>query len=85
MEFGILGPLTVWSDGSEVPVGAGRQRALLSLLLLRRGQVVSADRLIDELWGARPPATARKALSVHISQLRKQLGPGVIETRARRT
>jgi YVTN family beta-propeller protein len=81
VEFEILGPLAVWKDGSQLSVGAGRQRALLALLLLRRREQVSTARLVDELWGPRPPATALKALRVHVSQLRKQLGPDVIETR----
>jgi DNA-binding SARP family transcriptional activator/DNA-binding beta-propeller fold protein YncE len=61
-------------DGSRhVVVGGGKRRALLALLLLHRNEVVSTDRLIDELWDGRPPVTAAKGLQVHISQLRKEL------------
>jgi peptide/nickel transport system substrate-binding protein len=81
MEFGILGPLAVWRDGREVPIGAPKQRALLALLLLRRGELAPNETLIDELWGERPPATAAKALQVYVSQLRKVLDPGLLETR----
>lgn len=83
MEFQILGPLEATEQGRPLPLGAHKQRALLALLLLRRGEVVSADRLIDELWGEQPPRTATKSLQVHVSHLRKALGDGVLETRGR--
>ena len=81
MEFGILGPLAVWQDGRELELGAAKQRALLAVLLLHAGETMSTERLVDALWGERPPATAVKALQVHVSQLRKVLGEGVVETR----
>ncbi|MBD0348469.1 MAG: AAA family ATPase [Thermoleophilia bacterium] len=61
-------------SGQELPIGAAKQRALLAVLLLHAGEVVSTDRLIDALWGERPPNTAAKALQVYVSQLRKALG-----------
>jgi len=73
MEFRILGPIEVWSEGRQVRLGGVKQRALLAVLLLHRNEVVSVDRLIDELWGERPPATAVKTAQVHVSQLRKAL------------
>ena len=73
MEFAILGPLEVRAEERLVPLHGPRQRALLAILLLHAGETVSTDRLIDLLWGESPPATARKALSVRISQLRKLL------------
>ncbi len=51
--FSILGPLRVVLDGAEVHIATRRQRALLVLLLMNVGKVVSADRLIDQLWTAR--------------------------------
>jgi YVTN family beta-propeller protein len=81
MEFRILGPVEVWEDGRPVSLGRGKQRAVLALLLLNANQVVSSDRLIDQLWNGEPPATAATALHGHISGLRKALGPGVIATR----
>ena len=74
MEFRILGPIEVWSEGHQLRLGGFKQRALLAVLLLHRNEVVSVDRLIDELWEGDPPATAVKAAQVHISQLRKTLG-----------
>ena len=74
MDFRILGPLEVFDDGRTLELGGARQRALLAVLLLRRGEVVTADRLIEELYGERPPATAVKSLQVHMSRLRKALG-----------
>jgi predicted ATPase/DNA-binding SARP family transcriptional activator len=81
MEFGLLGPLAVWRDGEELSIAATKPRALLALLLLRANEVVSTARLIDELWGERPPARAVKTVQVYVSQLRKTLGAGVVETR----
>ena len=52
MEFRILGPLEVVENGASLPLGGPRQRALLTLLLLRANEPVSTERLIDELWGA---------------------------------
>src|SRR5262245_36393397 len=76
MEFRILGPLEVVEGGRPLTLGGPRQRALLAILLTRANEVVSNDRLIDELWGARPPRTGTNALQYHVSQLRKTLGPG---------
>ncbi|MBO0687017.1 MAG: winged helix-turn-helix domain-containing protein, partial [Candidatus Dormibacteraeota bacterium] len=70
MRFGILGPLAAWRDGKEVPVGGRRVRMLLALLLLDPGRPVPAARLVDELWGAEPPADAANALQSLVSRLR---------------
>ncbi|HWM14726.1 MAG TPA: BTAD domain-containing putative transcriptional regulator [Gaiellaceae bacterium] len=75
MEFRILGPLEVQDGDRLLPLGAGQQRALLALLLLRANHTISRDRLIHELWGERPPDTAAKALQGHVSALRKLLEP----------
>jgi DNA-binding SARP family transcriptional activator len=74
MDFRILGPLEVENGGRAVELGGARQRALLAILLVRRGEVVSADHLIEGLYGSRPPATATKSLQAHVSRLRKALG-----------
>jgi hypothetical protein len=81
VEFGVLGPMVIWQEGREVPLGAAKRRALLALLLLRANEVVSTARLVDQLWAERPPARAVKAVQVYVSQLRKALGDGVVETR----
>jgi predicted ATPase/DNA-binding SARP family transcriptional activator len=82
MQFRILGPLEV-AEGDRLVSLAGAQRSLLALLLLSANEVVSADRLIDELWGERAPESGRAALQVRVSQLRKALGgDGAIATRA---
>jgi DNA-binding SARP family transcriptional activator len=81
MEYALLGPLEVRSHGRTIAVGRGKQRALLAVLALNAGRVVPAERLIDELWGDEPPATAGTALQVYVSRLRKSLGPAAIETR----
>ena len=81
LEFRILGPLEALADGRPVVLGGAKQRALLAVLLLESGRVVSSDRLLDALWNGEPPATAVASLQNFVSQLRKSLGPDVIETR----
>ena len=80
MRFAILGPLQVHDGITPLSLGGGHQRKLLALLLLHANQPVSSDRLIEELWGGRPPETAAKALQGLVSQLRKQLGTATVET-----
>src|ERR671937_47683 len=75
MEFRILGPLEVEAEDGPLPLGSPKQRALLEVLLLNANEVVSRDRLIEEVWGEQPPATAPTALQVYVSRLRKLLEP----------
>jgi DNA-binding SARP family transcriptional activator/tetratricopeptide (TPR) repeat protein len=81
VEFRLLGPLEAVVDGAPVRLGPPQQRALLALLLLNANEVVSRDRIVDELWGERPPATAIKLVQVYVSALRKVLQPDVLVTR----
>ena len=82
MEFRILGPLEVVDDSGEpVELAGQKQRALLAVLLLRANQVVSTERLVDELWGEQAPRTATASLQNSISQLRKKLGADRVVTR----
>lgn len=74
MDFRILGPLEVSDDDRPVPLGGARQRALLALLLLHVGEVVSSDRLIEGLWSGEPPREAANALQAAVSRLRRTLG-----------
>jgi YVTN family beta-propeller protein len=71
--FRLLGPLEVSDGDHPYPLGEGRQRAVLVLLLLHRNEAVSSDRLIDALWGEAPPATVGKVLQNHVRQLRRAL------------
>ncbi|MGH8906264.1 MAG: BTAD domain-containing putative transcriptional regulator [Egibacteraceae bacterium] len=75
MEFRILGPLEIWADGMQLPVAGTKRRSLLAHLLLHAGEVVSVERLIDDLWGLRPPRTAKNTVQAHIANLRKTLTP----------
>ncbi|MFL5911074.1 MAG: BTAD domain-containing putative transcriptional regulator, partial [Gaiellaceae bacterium] len=75
MDFRVLGTLELNLGDEPVHLGGPKQRALLAILLLRANEVVASDRLIDELWGNHAPASAQKALQVHVSQLRKALEP----------
>jgi DNA-binding SARP family transcriptional activator len=81
-EFRILGPLEVSDETGPLLLGGLKQRAVLALLLLDAGRVVSVDRLVDALWGEQPPRTAATSLQNFISALRKLLGPEVLETKS---
>src|SRR3954471_6525511 len=81
MEFRILGPLEVKGEHGPITLHRGKEQALLAYLLLHANQVIPSERLIDELWGGRPPTTAGKILQNAVSQLRKALGDGRLETR----
>jgi DNA-binding SARP family transcriptional activator len=81
MEFRILGPTEVLDGRRRVPLPSGRGRALLALLVLHAGEPVSADRLIDELWGEGPPPTARTVVHGLVSMLRRVLEPGRAKAR----
>jgi DNA-binding SARP family transcriptional activator len=82
VDFRLLGPLEVIDGGLTVPIGGPRQRTLLALLLLRRGEPVPSEQLIAELWGQHPPRTALTALQNHIARLRRSLGDARLVTRA---
>lgn len=75
MQFGVLGPLQVTSHGIPLALGGTKQRAVLALLLLDANRVVSVDRLIDGVWGDRPPNRAASTLQVYLANLRKVLEP----------
>jgi YVTN family beta-propeller protein len=81
LEFLILGPLEVRGPQRTVRLGSAKQRALLGVLLLHANETVSVGRLVDELWGERPPATAEKLVQGYVHALRKQLGEGTLQTR----
>jgi DNA-binding SARP family transcriptional activator len=81
VEFRILGPLEVWRESRRIHIGGAKERALLAFLLLHAGEPVSVDRLIDELWGDSPPATARKSVQVRVARLRRTLRSDVLLTR----
>jgi DNA-binding SARP family transcriptional activator len=82
MDFRILGPLEVWHAGRELLLAGRRPRALLAVLLLHPNAVVSADRLIDELWGEDSLEHAAAALKVVVCRLRKALLPDVVTTKS---
>jgi YVTN family beta-propeller protein len=80
MEFLILGPLEVRNGEHTIRLSAAKQRALLGVLLLHANETVSTSRLVDELWGERPPATAEKLVQGYVHALRKELGNEVLQT-----
>lgn len=79
MEFRILGTMEVLHAGASVSPGGPRHRALLAVLLVHAGEVVTAARLIQALWGDRPPRTASAMLHVRVAELRRALRDGRTE------
>ncbi|WP_346129586.1 AfsR/SARP family transcriptional regulator [Lentzea roselyniae] len=79
VRFGVLGPLLVTHGQRDVRISPGQPSQVLVLLLLHAGQTVSVDHLMSILWDGDPPVSARKAVQVHVSQLRRALKdlPGV--------
>ena len=75
-----MGPLQAQKGGAPVAIPGAKPRAILTMLGLHGGAVVSADALIELLWGDEPPRTAAKALQTHVSALRRTLGDGVVLT-----
>ncbi|HNP13162.1 MAG TPA: BTAD domain-containing putative transcriptional regulator [Mycobacterium sp.] len=80
VELGVLGPLQVRQGGALVTIPGAKPRAILTMLGLHAGSVVSADTLVELLWSEDPPRTAAKALQTHISALRRTLGDGFVMT-----
>src|SRR5215510_14548625 len=76
MDFRLLGPLEVQRGERALAPAGAKQRALLAVLLLRAGEVVSRDVLVDALWGESPPRTAERNLDAQVSRLRKTLELG---------
>ncbi|MCV7412279.1 FHA domain-containing protein [Mycobacterium florentinum] len=74
LRFGLLGPLQLSADGTDLPLGAAKQRAVLALLLINRNRTVAIDSLIDAAWQQRPPPEARASLHAHVSRLRRLIG-----------
>ena len=80
-EFRILGPLEVVDSTGPIPLGGPKQRALLGLLLVHAGEVLSTDQIVDVLWDGRPPKTATTSLWNLVTQLRKVLPPDMLVTK----
>ena len=70
MEIRVLGPFEMWAGGRRVDLGPPQQRAVLAVLLAGNGQLVTADGVIDRVWGETPPARARRTLHAHIARIR---------------
>src|SRR3954454_52334 len=88
MELLLLGPLEARVYGRPMPLAAAKQRAVLAMLALRANRTVSADELMEGLWGEHAPATAPKMVQQYVSQLRRVLAggnvaPAAILTRGR--
>src|ERR1035441_3797373 len=80
MQVRLFGELEAVAEGVPVPVRGAKQRALLALLALQRGRPVSADRLIDVLWGDGQAANPANPLQAQIGQLRRTFGAAAILT-----
>ena len=81
LELAFLGPFEARHAGEPLELGGARPRALLALLALNRGTVLSLDGIVEDLWGEESPATARHMVAVYVSRLRKTLGEDNVLTR----
>ncbi|HWR48916.1 MAG TPA: AfsR/SARP family transcriptional regulator, partial [Pseudonocardiaceae bacterium] len=89
VEFAVLGSLEVRDQHRQIEVSSAKERLLLAVLVVHANEVISADRLIEVLWGTTPPAMAGNTLQTHVSHLRRVLEPdraprardGVLHTR----
>jgi SARP family transcriptional regulator, regulator of embCAB operon len=81
LEFGLLGPVEMSVDGTLIPPGTPKQRAVLAMLLMNRNSPVGVDRLITALWEGHPPSGARASIHSYVSNLRKLLGGAGIDPR----
>jgi DNA-binding SARP family transcriptional activator/DNA polymerase III delta prime subunit len=81
-QYRVLGPLEVAGPGGAVALPGGKARALLARLLVDVNRTVSVDAIVDSLWGEDVPASAIKMVHVYVSQLRKALPAGTLQTRA---
>jgi predicted ATPase/class 3 adenylate cyclase/DNA-binding SARP family transcriptional activator len=81
IEYRILGPLEVRDGDRELPLGGGKQRALLALLLVNANRTLGIDQIVDDLWGDDVPESAPKMVQIYVSKLRKLLPPEMLHTR----
>ncbi|MEW2396202.1 BTAD domain-containing putative transcriptional regulator [Streptomyces sp. NPDC046862] len=77
VRFAVLGTVRVWRAGTELRLGGPQQTALLALLLMRAGQPVAVDEMVEVLWGRRPPDSAANVIRRHVGALRRLLEPGL--------
>jgi SARP family transcriptional regulator, regulator of embCAB operon len=82
LQWGVLGPLQMSADGSDVPLGAAKQRAVLAMLLINRNRPVAIDSLLDAAWRGSPPPEARASLHTYVSNLRRLLTKAGVDSAA---
>jgi DNA-binding SARP family transcriptional activator/pimeloyl-ACP methyl ester carboxylesterase len=82
MDFRLLGPLEVLDGHAPLQIAAGKQRALLAVLLLHANRTLARERIVDALWGEDVPGSAQKMVQIHVSHLRKALPEPRLHTRA---
>lgn len=73
LKYQVLGPLKITDCGTNIAIGPTRLERVMAILILRANQIVSINQLITEIWGKEPPARAKEAVHVYVSQLRKKL------------
>jgi DNA-binding SARP family transcriptional activator/tetratricopeptide (TPR) repeat protein len=78
IKVAVLGPVRVWLGDSELDAGPVKQQAVLAALVLRPGKIVSAERLLDDVWGEEPPESGPKAIAGYVHRIRQSLGDTVI-------
>jgi DNA-binding SARP family transcriptional activator len=79
LEFGVLGPLQLSVEGTPVPLGPPKQRAVLAMLVINRNRPVGVESLINAVWGESPVPAARASIQTHVSNLRRLLGDAGVD------
>jgi DNA-binding SARP family transcriptional activator len=82
LRFGLLGQLQMSAVGTDLPLGAAKQRAVLGLLLINRNRTVAIDSLIDAVWQQDPPPEARASLHAHVSRIRRLISSAGVDAAA---
>lgn len=78
----MLGPLSILDNGRAVPLGGLRQRTVLAALLIADGRPVTADALIDQVWGVEPPPKPLASLRSYLTNLRRIVGEDTLHRNA---
>jgi DNA-binding SARP family transcriptional activator len=82
LDFGVLGPLQMCIDGTPLPLGTPKQRAVLAMLVMSRNRPVSSDSLVTAAWEQFPPPEPKASLHSYVSNLRRLVAGAGLDPKA---